>query len=603
MPGYAVQWVEVEGPFYDDPVGGAGYRLLFDQLKLVPSKDPRTGVPLEIGPAPSAGPGGGRPGGPGGFGRAAIREAPYEVESAEPRKDAERLLRSFLKKAYRRPVAEADVKRFLALFDDQFNKGHGFTRSLLSAYSAVLASPGFVFVEEKPGRLDDHALATRLALFLWNSAPDDTLRALADKGELGKPAVLRAQTERLLNDPKVAAVRRGVHRLLARPAEDRRHVAVHHALQRLRARRPAQAGRGGGDAAVLRRAAAGRPACANFVASDFTFLNERLADHYGIKGVAGVRLPQGEAAGRQRPRRGDDAGQRPEGDGQRHDDLAGAARALDHRPHPRAETPPPPPSVEAVEPDIRGAMTIRQQLDKHRADAELRVLPPQDRPAGLRPGELRRDGRLARALPGGVRQGEAGQGPRHERAGVRSSTTPCRSTRPASCPTAGRSRTSRVEEAAGRGRGADRAEPGAAADGLRHRGAGAVLRPGRGREDPRRGEGQASTASAASSTRSCRANCSGTSRRGPAMNHATRPDVRGPVRLDAAADLPAAVPPRRGRRAGAAAPGVDAAAVRAGGRRRPVAAAAVLRSATTSACCPSRSSPRTPAATTRRRRT
>src|SRR5689334_10888530 len=119
MPGYAVQWIEIEGPFYDDPVGGTGYRLLFDQLKLVPSKETRTGVSLEIGPAPAAGPGPGvgrPPGGPGGFGRVAIREAPYEVESAAPRKDAERLLRSFLKQAYRRPVAEADVKRFLALY-------------------------------------------------------------------------------------------------------------------------------------------------------------------------------------------------------------------------------------------------------------------------------------------------------------------------------------------------------------------------------------------------------------------------------------------------------------------------------------------------------
>ncbi|HVK11869.1 MAG TPA: DUF1592 domain-containing protein, partial [Gemmataceae bacterium] len=205
MPGYAVQWIEIEGPFYDDPVAGAGYRLLFDQLKLVPSNDPRTAVPLQIGPAPAAGagPGGGRPpGGPGGFGRGAVREAPYEVESAEPRKDAERLLQSFLKQAYRRPVADTDVKRFLLLYDDQFKQGHGFTRSLLAAYSAVLASPGFVFVETQPGRLDDHALATRLALFLWNSVPDDTLRALADKGELGKPAVLRAQTERMLSDPK-----------------------------------------------------------------------------------------------------------------------------------------------------------------------------------------------------------------------------------------------------------------------------------------------------------------------------------------------------------------------------------------------------------------
>jgi hypothetical protein len=130
MPGYALQWIEVEGPFFDDPVGGAGYRVLFDRLKLVPSKDARTGVPLGIGPDPASGRG--ARGGPTGFGRTVIREAPYEVQSAAPRDDAERLLRSFLKKAYRRPVAEADVKRFLTLYDDQFQRGNGFTRSLPS---------------------------------------------------------------------------------------------------------------------------------------------------------------------------------------------------------------------------------------------------------------------------------------------------------------------------------------------------------------------------------------------------------------------------------------------------------------------------------------
>ena len=62
------------------------------------------------------------------------------------------------------------------------------------------------------------------------------------------------------------------------------------------------------------------------------------------------------------------------------------------------EIPPPPPSVVAVEPDIRGAVTIRQQLDKHRGGRELRGLPPQDGSAGLRPGELRRHGRVARPL-------------------------------------------------------------------------------------------------------------------------------------------------------------------------------------------------------------
>jgi hypothetical protein len=376
MPGYAVQWIEVEGPFQDEPVGGAGYRLLFDPLRLVPSAQARIGVPLEVGPSPAAGPGprggrgfGGGRGGPGGFGRAAPREALCEVESAAPRHDAERLLRSFLKKAYRRPVAEADVQRFLALFDDQFKQGNGFTRSLLSAYTAVLVSPGFVFVEEKPGRLDDHALATRLSLFLWNSVPDDTLRALADREELHKPDVLRAQTERLLDDPRA---RRFIEAFtdywldlrkiddtapsttlyndyeldeplkLAALEETRRFFA-----ELLRADLPAR----------------------NLVDSDFTFLNERLADHYGIRGVSGVafrkvKLPDDSLRG---------------GLLTQSSVLKVTANGTTTSPVLRGhwiterilglETPPPPPTVEAIEPDIRGAVTIRQQLDKHRANA------------------------------------------------------------------------------------------------------------------------------------------------------------------------------------------------------------------------------------------
>src|SRR5690606_26095024 len=116
------------------------------------------------------------------------------------REDAERLLRGFMQRAYRRPVDPAHVARFLKLFETQFEQGAGFARSMLTAYTAVLASPGFLFVEEQPGRLDDYALATRLALFLWNSEPDERLRMLAENGELGRAEVLRAETERLLND-------------------------------------------------------------------------------------------------------------------------------------------------------------------------------------------------------------------------------------------------------------------------------------------------------------------------------------------------------------------------------------------------------------------
>jgi hypothetical protein len=99
-------------------------------------------------------------------------------------------------------VEEPHVQRFLALFNDQLGKGAGFARSMLSTYTAVLASPGFLFTDEKPGRLDDFALASRLSYFLWNSEPDDALRTLAARGEMRRPEVLRAETERLLNDPK-----------------------------------------------------------------------------------------------------------------------------------------------------------------------------------------------------------------------------------------------------------------------------------------------------------------------------------------------------------------------------------------------------------------
>ena len=90
-----------------------------------------------------------------GSGAAPISNVTVEVVSEDPQQDAERLLRSFMQTAYRRPVEEADVQRFLGLFEREFELGSGFARSMLAAYTAVLASPGFVFVEEKPGKLDD----------------------------------------------------------------------------------------------------------------------------------------------------------------------------------------------------------------------------------------------------------------------------------------------------------------------------------------------------------------------------------------------------------------------------------------------------------------
>jgi len=362
MPGYAVQWMEVEGPLYDESTG-AGYRLLFGDLPLRRLEPGASGVMLETVPPPPA-PGAPRPPGPPTF---RLAEVPVEVDSPDPARDGERLVRRFTARAYRRPVREDEARRFVALFQEQLGLGHGFAKSLLATYTAVLASPGFVFVEEQPGRLDDHALATRLALFLWNSEPDEALRARATAGELRRPGVLRAETERLLNDPKA---RRFVdaftdYWLDLRKIDDTSPSSTLYNDYELD--EPLKQAALEETRLFVAELLRGDYPAKSLVDSNFTYLNERLATHYGIPGVTGaalrrVDLPADSLRG---------------GLMTQASILKVTANGTTTSPVLRGhwiterilglETPPPPP-VASVEPDIRGAVTIRQQLAKHRAD-------------------------------------------------------------------------------------------------------------------------------------------------------------------------------------------------------------------------------------------
>jgi hypothetical protein len=380
IPGYAVQWLEVEGPFYDDAYQ-SGYRLLFGDLPLRRVAAQAPGVSLDGIPGFGGGQAGGRgfagrgggpargPGrGAGGGGAGAAAPTVVEVDSANPAEDARRLLRNFLGAAYRGPVDDADVRRFHALFEGQFAQGHSFARSMLAAYSAVLASPRFVFIGERPGRLDDMALATRLSLFLWNSVPDAALRDLAGRGELHRPDVLRAQARRMLEDPRS---RRFVDAFtdywldLRKIDETSPSSTIYNDYELDDPLKFAAVEETRLFFGELVRA--DLPA-RNVVDSDFTFLNERLARHYGIADVSGVAmrkvaLPPGSLRGGLMTQAAV---------------LKVTANGTTTSPVIRGhwiterilgvETPPPPPTVKAVEPDIRGAVTIRQQLEKHRAD-------------------------------------------------------------------------------------------------------------------------------------------------------------------------------------------------------------------------------------------
>ena len=370
MPAVAFRWMEVEGPIYDES-SDAGYGLLFGELPLKKVAVSEVGVEVEaIKPGGRGGRGRGAQGG-GGFGAQAglpPDTEKIEVVSSNPTADSERLLRLFMKRVYREPGDESDVQLFLGLIKQRMDAGLGFAGSMLAGYTAVLASPKFVYLDEKPGRLDDNALATRLALFLWNSEPDATLRARAAKNELHRPEVLKAETARMLADEKSS---RFVNAFLdywieLRKIEDTTPSTTLYNDYYL-------------DDSLTEAALAETRLFFSelvkqnlpskmIVDSDFTFLNDRLAEHYGIAGVKGiamrrVALPPNSVRG---------------GLMTQASVLKVTANGTTTSPVLRGkwimeriigyDLPLPPAAVPAVEPDIRGATTIRAQLDKHRAD-------------------------------------------------------------------------------------------------------------------------------------------------------------------------------------------------------------------------------------------
>ena len=335
-PGLAIQWVEIEGPIHET-WPPASHRKVFGDLAQAP--------------APTA-----------------EDKARVEVVSRQPLVDAERLLRDFMRRAYRRAVTDEDVKPVLARVKAKLDAKASFEQAMRVGLKSVLLSPHFLFLQEKPGKLDDSALASRLSYFLWSSMPDEELLTLAEKGKLSQPDALRAQVERMLKDPKAAAFSdnfagqwlglRAIDDTAPDPAlypeyDDVLKVAmVKETLLFF------------GE--VLKNDLS----LTNFVHSDFTMLNGRLARHYGIPGVTGqefkkVTLPPNSHRGGVLTM---GSVMKVTANGTTTSPILRGAWVLDRI----LGTPPPKPTVdvEAVEPDIRGTTTIREQLAKHRQKAE-----------------------------------------------------------------------------------------------------------------------------------------------------------------------------------------------------------------------------------------
>ena len=283
--------------------------------------------------------------------------------------NAERSLRQFMAAAYRRAPRDAEVQRYLKIVNARLAASPDFTEAMLAGYTAVLCSPGFLYLEEEPGPLNANALASRLSYFLWNAAPDRELRALAATGALRKPEVLRAQTNRMLDAPRSADFLNAFLdywldlRKLGDTTPDQTLYPEYYLDDLLLESALKETQLFFGD--LVRR---NLPA-ASIADARFTYVNSHLARHYDLPPVEGIAMRSVQLPANS-PRGGlltQASILKVTANGTTTSPVLRGAwimeRILGEPP------PPPPPGTPAVEPDTRGATTIRQQLDKHRSNA------------------------------------------------------------------------------------------------------------------------------------------------------------------------------------------------------------------------------------------
>ena len=207
------------------------------------------------------------------------------------------ILRGLARRAFRRPPSEAEVATFVRLAKDGRKNGGRFEDGLALALQAMLVSPDFLFRIEgdRAGVLTPHELASRLSYFLWSSMPDEELQGAADRGALREPQALEAQVRRMLRDPKAAALVWNFggqwlqFRALESSKPDLDRFPEFDDYLRFSMRRETELlfeGIVREDKSVL-----------ELLDAKYTFLNERLARHYGIAGVTGPEFRAVSTAG------------------------------------------------------------------------------------------------------------------------------------------------------------------------------------------------------------------------------------------------------------------------------------------------------------------
>ncbi len=285
------------------------------------------------------------------------------------------ILTNLARHAYRRPITGADVAPLMKIYAES-RKGTDFDHGIEAGLEAVLVSPSFLFMRENdpakgaPGavhRISDLELATRLSFFLWSSIPDDALLSVAQKNKLHDPAVLKAQVVRMLADPRSKALTENFAgqwlylRRLEYQKPDRRAFPDFD----VRLREAMQTETEMFFDGVVRD----NSSALDFLDANYTYVNQRLAEHYGVPGVYGTTFRK--VALDPALHRGG---------------LLGQASILTVTSYNNrtsvvlrgkwilenilaAAPPPPPPNVPTLNDAKNGkTLTIRQQMEQHRAN-------------------------------------------------------------------------------------------------------------------------------------------------------------------------------------------------------------------------------------------
>ena len=272
-------------------------------------------------------------------------------------------LRIFASKAFRRPLRQGELSPIESMVNRKLDEGIEPLQALQLGFQTILCSTSFLYLDENSGQLNDYALASRLSYFLWSTAPDSELLTLAEQNKLSKSVVLRGQVKRMLRNSKSNRFANNFIRVWLNfdnigempPSKDFKvyyrdnlEVAMRNETQ-----------------TFFRHVLDHNLSTREFLNADYSFLNRELALHYGIEGIEGNHLRRVSLKGT------------PRGGLLGHGSfLTASANGVDTSPVVRGiyilekllgYTPPPPPDdVPDIEPDIRGAKTIREQLAKHR---------------------------------------------------------------------------------------------------------------------------------------------------------------------------------------------------------------------------------------------